>query len=111
MCAKKIASVGSAAGSVQVKDPQAALELSADTVSIHKNGIEFRSPRSFKEWSEMTVSMQSPEDGTPISCHGVVVACTGGKHSGYHVSMVFTSLTPQTEQRLSVMARSAFGIG
>ena len=111
MCAKKINSVGASAGSVQVKDRQAALELSAETVSIHKNGIDFRSPRSFTEWSEMTVSLQSPQDGAQISCHGVVVACTGSKHAGYHVSMVFTSMTPQAEQRLSVMARSAFGIG
>lgn len=111
MSAKKIGSVDSAGSSVSVKGRQAALELSADTVSIHKNGIEFRSPQAFNEWSEMTVSLQSPEDGSKLSCHGVVIACAGNKHTGYHVSMVFTSLTPQTEERLLVMARSAFGNG
>jgi len=111
MSAKKISSVDLDGSSVSVKGRQATLELSADTVSVHKNGIEFRSPQSFNEWSEMTVSLQSPLDGSRLSCHGVVVACTGSKHAGFHVSMVFTSLTPQTEERLMVMARSAFGAG
>ena len=85
------------------------LELSADTVSIHKNGIEFRSPEPFHEWSEMTVALQSPQDGSRISCHGVIIGCTGSKHTGYHVSMVFTRLTSQMEKQLGVMARSPFG--
>jgi PilZ domain len=111
MCAKKIASVGTLDRPVQVKGRQATLELSSDTVSIHKNGIEFRSPQPFTEWSEMTVSLQSPEDGSQLSCHGVVVACAGNRHAGYHVSMVFTSVTPQAEERLRVMASSPFGLG
>ena len=74
-----------------------------------RNGIEFRSPTPFKEWSEMTVSLQSPTDGGRLSCHGVVVSCVGGKHSGYHVSMLFTGMTTQTEKQLGVMARSEFG--
>jgi hypothetical protein len=110
MCAKKISSV-EPLEAVQIKNRQASLDLSTDTVSVHKNGIEFRSPRAFTEWSEMTVSLQSPSDGSQVSCHGVVVACTGNKHSGYHVSLVFTSLTPQAEQRLQVMARSSLGLG
>jgi hypothetical protein len=36
----------------------------------------------------------------------VVIACTGTKHTGYHVSMVFTSLTKQAQARLSAMASS-----
>jgi hypothetical protein len=39
------------------------LELSADTVVIHKNGIEFRSPTPFNPWTEMTVALQSPRGG------------------------------------------------
>ena len=88
---------------------QATLELSADTVSIHKSGIEFRSPQPFTEWSEMTVSLQSPLDGTQFSSNGVIVACTGNKHAGYHVSMLFTDMTPQAQARLGAMARSPFG--
>ena len=63
--------------SVSVSGRQLALELGADKVSVHKNGIEFCSPTPFKEWSEMTVSLQSPASGQPVACHGVVVACTG----------------------------------
>jgi len=87
------------------------LALSADKVSVHKNGIEFRSPAPFHEWSEMTVSLQSPKDGSQLSCHGVVVACAGNRHVGYHVSMLFTSMTPQAEKQLGAMVRSEFGAG
>jgi hypothetical protein len=111
MSAKQIRSLASSSGSVSVNGRAAALELSADKVSVHKNGIEFRSPTPFHEWSEMTVQLQSPFDGSQLSCHGVVVACAGNKHAGYNVSMLFTGMTPQTEKQLGVMARSEFGAG
>jgi hypothetical protein len=111
MSAKKISSLGSSENSVSVASKKAALELAADKVSVHKNGIEFRSPKPFTEWSEMTVSLQSPLDGSQLSCHGVVVACAGSKHAGFHVSMLFTSLNPHTEKQLGAMARSEFGVG
>jgi hypothetical protein len=95
--------------SVTVVARQAKLELSADTVSIHKNGIEFRSPNPFNEWSEMTVTLQSPVDGSNFSANGVIVACTGSKHAGYHVSMLFTELSSQAAARLGEMARTPFG--
>ena len=88
---------------------QTSLELSAETVSIHKSGIEFRSPTSFNEWSEMTVSLQSPVDGSKFSANGVIVACSGSKHAGFHVSMIFTDMTPQAQTRLVAMARTPFG--
>lgn len=111
MSAKQIGSLGSLANSVSVSGREAALALCADKVSIHKSGIEFRSPSPFHEWSEMTVTLQSPLDGSKLSCHGVVVACAGNKHAGYNVSMLFTSMTPQTEKQLGAMARSEFGAG
>jgi hypothetical protein len=111
MSAKQIKGVASFGDSVSVAGQQAALELSAEQVSVHKNGIEFRSPTPFREWSEMTVTLQSPADASRLSCHGVVVSCAGNKHAGYNVSMLFTSLTPQTEKQLGVMARSKFGAG
>ncbi|MEI6075977.1 MAG: hypothetical protein WCS94_10410 [Verrucomicrobiota bacterium] len=110
MSAKKISGLDSLPSSVNVSSRQAELELPAEKVSIHKNGIEFRSSTPFHEWAEMTVSMQSPLDESRLSCHGVVVACAGNKHTGYHVSMLFTSLTPQVEKQLGVMARSEFGV-
>ena len=110
MSAKQVRQLGSS-GSVSVTGREAALELSPEKVSVHKNGIEFRSPTPFHEWSEMTVALQSPADGSQLSCHGVVVACAGNKHTGYNVSMLFTSLTPQAERQLGAMARSEFGAG
>jgi len=110
MSAKKF--IGSAFEQpVTVEVRQAKLELSADTVVIHKNGIEFRSPNPFKEWTEMTVSLQSPRDGGAVHCAGVIVACSGNKHSGYNVSMMFTSLSRQAQTRLNTMAHSDIGTG
>ncbi len=110
MSAKKFVSGHSFDKSLTVESRQAKLDLSAETVSIHKSGIEFRSPQSFNEWSEMTVTLKSPLDGSRFSSNGVIVACTGNKHTGYHVSMLFTDMTPQSRERLSVMARSPFGL-
>ena len=109
MSAKRFVSGHSFEKPVTVEARQAKLELSADTVSIHKSGIEFRSPQPFHEWSEMTVSLRSPLDGTKFSSNGVIVACTGNKHTGYHVSMLFTNMSPQARERLDIMARSPFG--
>ncbi len=111
MSAKKFVGDGGFDPSVTVEARQTRLELSAHTVSIHKNGIEFRSPTGFSEWSEMTVTLQSPESDYKVTCHGVIVACTGNRHSGYHVSMIFTGLTPQAERQLAMIAHSPFGMG
>lgn len=110
MSAKKF-NAGSFQSSVSVASRDEKLELSTDKVSVHKNGIEFRSPKPFNEWSEMTVALVSPGDGDRISCHAVVVACAGNKHVGYHISMVFTGVGSETEKQLATMARSAFGAG
>ncbi|HTA95940.1 MAG TPA: PilZ domain-containing protein [Verrucomicrobiae bacterium] len=111
MSAKKYVGGGSFEQSVTVEVRQAKLELSADTVVIHKSGIEFRSPSPFKEWSEMTVALQSPRDGSKLQCAGVVIVCSGNKHGGYRVSMVFTSLSKQAQMQLNMMARSDLGVG
>ena len=89
----------------------ATLELSADAVVVCKNGIEFRSPKPFNPWTEMTVALQSPHGGGGLHCHGVVIACAGNRHAGYHVSMVFTGLSKQAQTRLNSMARSGLGAG
>jgi hypothetical protein len=108
MSAKRL--IGSSFEPVTVEARQAKLELSADTVVIHKNGIEFRSPTPFKEWTEMTVSLQLPREGK-LQCAGIIVACSGNKHAGYNVSMMFTSLSKQAETQLHTMARSDLGAG
>ena len=110
MSAKKFVGDGSFEQPVTVEARQASLELSADAVVIHKSGIEFRSPTPFNPWTEMTVALQPPGGGR-LHCHGVVIACSGNKHAGYHVSMVFTSLTKQVQTRLNSMAHSDLGAG
>ena len=110
MSAKKFESADSFQ-KVTVEGRQSRLELSAEEVVIHKSGIEFRSPAPFNPWIEMTVALQSPRDGGRVQCSGVVIACTGNKHVGYHVSLVFTGMSRQAQSRLSLMARSGLGMG
>ena len=59
----------------------------------------------------MTLTLQSPLGAGKLHCNGVVIACTGNKHTGYHVSMVFTGLSKQAEARLTAMASlQSFGL-
>jgi hypothetical protein len=100
MSARKIGSVVALGEHVTVEAREASMTLAPEAVSLHRGGIEFRSEKSFARWVEMTVSIQSPHDGAKVNCTGVVVDCTGNKHTGYHVSMVFTSLSKVAESRL-----------
>src|SRR5215468_10158707 len=92
MSARK-AEVTSSFHHVTVEAWQTRLSLSPDSVIIHKNGIEFRSATPFSPWAEMTLVLQSPREVGKVHCNGVVISCTGNKHTGYHVSMVFTGLS------------------
>ncbi len=108
MSARKITNHGNSEH-LTVNSRKASLTLSPDAVSIHKGGIEFRSEASFPIWVEMTVTLQSPHDGATINCTGVVVGCSGSKHMGYHVSMVFTGMSKQAEARLNTIVFSRAG--
>jgi len=110
MSARKIETGGAARRDVTVESRQTRLDLSADSVVIHRNGIEFRSPVPFNPWTEMTVALQPPRYNSRLQCAGVVVACSGNKHTGYHVSMIFTSLTKEGQARLHAMAGSQLGL-
>lgn len=101
MSARKIQSLSPEKSSVTVQARHTQLELSPESVAIHKGGIEFQSDKPFPKWVEMTLTLRSAVDGGRINCSGVVVDCTGSKHSGYHVAMVFTGLTKQAESKLS----------
>ncbi|HTR41618.1 MAG TPA: hypothetical protein VMH87_08390 [Pseudomonadales bacterium] len=107
MSARKAGSISSFQP-VTLEARQTQLELSSDCVAVHKNGIEFRSPTAFAPWVEMTVALSSPRGGK-VHCTGVVVNCSGNKHLGYRVSMLFTSLTKQAQAQLHLMARSDLG--
>jgi hypothetical protein len=89
---------------VTVEARQTRLSLSPNSVVLHKNGIEFRSATAFAPWTEMILSLQPPGEGGKVHCNGVVISCTGNKHVGYHVSLVFTGLSKQAQARLSQMA-------
>src|SRR5437867_9481973 len=106
MSARRIESTGSLNQHVTVEARQTRLSLSPNSVIIHKNGIEFRSTSPLSPWTEMTLMLRSPRDDGKVHCNGVVIACTGNKHTGYHISMVFTSLSKQAQARLSSMAHS-----
>ena len=51
----------------------------------------------------MTLTLQSSQGTGKLHCNGVVISCTGNKHAGYHVSMVFTGLSKQAEARLNML--------
>jgi hypothetical protein len=108
MSARRIENTGSLQ-QFTVEARQTRLSLSSNSVIIHKNGIEFRSPTPFPAWTEMTMALQSPVEGGRINCAGVVISCTGNKHAGYHVSMVFTSLSKQAQARLNTIAQAQLG--
>lgn len=109
MSARKIEGFDSLKTQVTVEGRQSRLVLTTDAVSMHKSGIEFRSPTPFPEWTEMTVALQSPNGGGRFQCSGVVIACSGSKHAGYRVSMVFTHISEQAQARLNSMARAELG--
>ena len=108
MSARSIRSNG-ALQQVTVEARQTRLSLSPDSVIIHKDGIEFRSATPFAEWTEMTMTLQSPGDGGKVHCSGVVISCTGNKHAGYHISMVLTGLSKQAQARLPTIAYAQLG--
>lgn len=90
---------------LQVHGAQTRLSLTPETVRIRPNGIEFRTDKAIAPWTEMTVDLFSAE-GEKVHCTGIVVECSGNRHSGYHVSMLFMSLSKQAQERLDLLAFS-----
>jgi hypothetical protein len=89
---------------VTVEARETQLALPREAVVFRRNGIEFLSPTALPCWTEMTLTVRSPVDKGRMTCTGVVVSCTGNRHTGYHVSMVFTGLSPQAQSKLSAWA-------
>jgi hypothetical protein len=52
------------------------------------------------------VALQSTRDAGRVNCTGVVISCAGNRHNGYVISMVFTSLSKQSQTRLNLLAYS-----
>jgi hypothetical protein len=83
-----------------VQSPATLLNLAPTAFRIRKNGIEFKCENEVAMWTEMTVDLQLP--GTKsFSCSGVVVSCSGNRHAGYSVSLVFTGISKQAQERLN----------
>jgi hypothetical protein len=82
------------------------IALSAGTVQIRKNGIEFQSEQPFVLWTEMTVSIQAAGQAKTSEFTGVVVACDGSQPTGYQVTMAFLNMPPQSQARLGTLATS-----
>ncbi len=106
MSARKVSSTSLLQDNVTVQGREARLTLPADSVVIHRGGIEFRSPTAFPAWTEMGLALRA-RDNRVVNCSGVVISCSGNKHTGYHVSMVFTGLSKQAQARLSALAQSS----
>ncbi len=79
------------------------LNLTADQVFFRKNGIEFRSASSIPVWTEMTVDLKAAESES-LACNGVVVSCSGNRHTGFQIAMVFTGMSPQHQQQLDTFS-------
>jgi hypothetical protein len=88
----------------KVQTGQTQLSLAPDSVRVRKHGIEFKSPKAFPLWKEMTVEMTSPQESKKVRFTGVVVACQGNKHTGHLISMLITNMTRQDQARLGHMA-------
>ena len=82
------------------------LSLPASSVKVSKNGIVFRSDARLAPWTEMTVDLHTGSAAKKIRCRGVIVECHGNRQAGYMVSMVFMSLSRQSQERLSEIAFS-----
>ena len=87
--------------------PVKPLVLEPGAVSVSKNGIEFRSEQPIPTWTELTVSLVPPHSIERITCTGVVVGCTGNRHLGYVISLLFSGLTPHAARQLGHLARDS----
>ena len=105
MSARKLHSAGVASQKITLSGRETNLVLPPDAIRIQPNGIEFRSAGAVTLWAEMTLSLDCPYDGK-LNCNGVVVGCSGNRHSGYMVSVLFTGLSKQAQARLNALVYS-----
>src|SRR5271170_6029821 len=80
--------------------PTQCLTLPSDAVRVRKNGIEFRNGEPITAWTEMTVKLQGPNPARVVKFTGVVVACSGDRHGGYEISLLFTHVSRLSQARL-----------
>ena len=106
MSARKIASSDPASAGLTVQTRTTQLTLPATSVRVRKNGIEFHSDGPIPVWTEMTIALETPLEPKEFECSGGVVACSGNRHAGYEVSMIFPSMTQHAKARLDLLGYS-----
>ena len=92
--------------SLSLQTGETELSIPREYIRFRQNGIEFKSSKSIQVWKEMTVAFEAPGEREPFQCNGVVVACSGNRHSGFSVSMVFLNLSRRSQERLDLLAFS-----
>jgi hypothetical protein len=104
MSAKKIEGIKGTA--VVSQTSQVGLTLSATSVRLHGNGIEFHTSEPMTVWKEIAIALESPFAMEKIQCTGVVVACKGNRHTGYNISMLFTQISRHSQELLGFLSTS-----
>ena len=104
MSAKKIDGIDGF--SFRPQPNQTRLTLSASTVRVHRNGLEFHTDKPVNVWKEIAIALESPLTIKKIQCTGVIVACSGNRHAGYNVSMLFTHISNHSQELLSFLSAS-----
>jgi hypothetical protein len=103
MSARKLPA-NSTSGKRDKAESHTRIDLPPESVLFRKNGIEFKSEVPFPTWTEMTVTLHSRKDSSQLDCTGIVVACSGNRHLGYHVSLLFSGLTTESQAWMESMA-------
>jgi hypothetical protein len=105
MSATKLDTTGSFE-SISLNRQSTTLSLPANAVRVRRNGIEFHAARAIPLWTEMSVELVAAGERRKFRARGIVVACSGNRHSGHLVTMLFMGLTPRSEQQLNALAFS-----
>lgn len=74
--------------------------LKPGTFQVREAGLEFWSEKELEIYTELHLQVESPEDGSALQFSGVVVDCSGNKHCGFRVSLLYTSINPSTQLAL-----------
>lgn len=97
--------MGKGEAAITAKASSNDLAVPATSIRVRKNGMEFRSDHPIQTWTEMTLDFFSPFHTRRLHCQGVVVACTGNRHEGFVVSLLFTNISETAWQVLSELHR------
>lgn len=87
-----------------VEAGQIQLRLADHEVVVRKNGVEFLSTKPMPLWTEVTVNLESALANDSLRANGVVVDCTGNRHTGYTISVLFLELPLDSREHLRDLA-------